>query len=94
MLKKYEKIIIPIIAVILGLLVGMLILVASGLNVGALFSSLLQGATGIKAGSSLNLRYPGELLVTAIPLIFTGLAIGFAYRCGMFNIGADGQVIF
>ncbi len=94
MLKKYEKIIIPIIAVILGLLVGMLILVASGLNIGALFSSLLQGATGIKAGSSLNLRYPGELLVTAIPLIFTGLAIGFAYRCGMFNIGADGQVIF
>ncbi len=92
-ISKYEKILIPVIAIIAGIILGMIIIAICGLNVGNLFTALLQGATGIKAGSGLNLRYPGELIVTSMPLILTGLAIGFAYRCGMFNIGAEGQFI-
>ena len=93
MIKKYEKLLIPVISILLGLLVGILVLLLSGRSVMGLFRGLLQGATGISSGSNLNLRYPGEFLVTSMPLILTGLAIGFAYRCGMFNIGAEGQVV-
>nr|WP_245302000.1 ABC transporter permease [Symbiobacterium terraclitae] len=35
----------------------------------------------------------GETLVSTIPLIFTGLAVAFAYRCGLFNIGVEGQYL-
>ncbi|MBU0278883.1 MULTISPECIES: ABC transporter permease [unclassified Gemella] len=34
-----------------------------------------------------------EILVSTIPLICTGLSIAFAFRTGMFNIGAEGQFI-
>jgi len=34
----------------------------------------------------------GNVLFRATPLIFTGLAVAFAFRCGLFNIGGEGQV--
>lgn len=95
-MSKKEKILIPLIAIALGLLLGIVILLLSGKDVAGLFMGLLRGATGIdlmKANSTLNLRYPGEFLVSTMPIILTGLSIGFAYRTGMFNIGAEGQVI-
>lgn len=39
--------------------------------------------------------YPlSETVVTATPLILTGLAVTLAFRSGLFNIGAQGQFIF
>src|SRR5690606_37957169 len=40
------------------------------------------------------LRPVSETLTYATPLIFTGLAVGLAFRAGLFNIGAQGQLIF
>jgi len=40
------------------------------------------------------LRPISETLTYATPLIFTGLAVGLAFRAGLFNIGAQGQMIF
>ncbi|MEA4875132.1 ABC transporter permease [Anaerorhabdus sp.] len=94
--RKYDKILVPVIAIFLGILVGMLILLISGKDVSTLFAGLIKGLTGIdmlKAGSTVNLRYPGEFLVSTMPIILTGLSVGFAYRTGMFNIGCEGQVI-
>jgi general nucleoside transport system permease protein len=34
-----------------------------------------------------------QTLLVATPLVFTGLAVAFAFRCGMFNIGGQGQYI-
>ncbi|MCX7877336.1 MAG: ABC transporter permease, partial [Ignavibacteria bacterium] len=34
----------------------------------------------------------GQVLFKATPLIFTGLSVAFAFRAGMFNIGAEGQM--
>jgi len=94
MSKRTQSILIPVISIVLGILLGMIILAVSGKDVGVLFASLLKSSTGYTLGKSgFNLRYPGEFLVTSMPLILSGLAIGFAYRCGMFNIGVDGQVI-
>lgn len=47
---------------------------------------LLKGAFG----STSNI---GETFIKAIPLIFTGLAATFAYKCGVFNLGAEGQFV-
>lgn len=94
-MKKYEKIIAPLIAVILGILLGTVIIMASGRDPILMFSSLLKSLTGIdllKPGP-INLRYFGEFIVFSMPIILTGLAVGFAYRTGLFNIGAEGQVI-
>jgi general nucleoside transport system permease protein len=32
-----------------------------------------------------------QTLITTAPLILTGLAVAFAFRCGLFNIGGQGQ---
>ncbi|MDX2342250.1 MAG: ABC transporter permease [Acidimicrobiia bacterium] len=34
-----------------------------------------------------------EVLVSSIPLIFTGVAVAFAFRAGYWNIGAEGQLL-
>lgn len=35
----------------------------------------------------------GQVLFKATPLIFTGLAVALAFRAGLFNIGAEGQMV-
>ena len=94
-MKNKDKLWIPLIAITLGLLLGIIILLMSNKDVFALFSSLLKGLTGIDLLNNrpINLRYPGEFIVTLLPITLTGLSIGFAYRTGLFNIGAEGQVI-
>jgi simple sugar transport system permease protein len=50
-------------------------------------------AYGILIGSALS--FPegiGYTLFYATPLIFTGLAVAVAFRCGLLNIGAEGQL--
>ena len=94
-MKKYEKIIAPLLAVLLGILVGTLLLILSGMSPIYMFSTLIRSVVGIdilKPGP-INLRYFGEFLVFSMPIILTGLAVGFAYRTGLFNIGAEGQVL-
>ncbi|MFV0479478.1 MAG: ABC transporter permease [Anaerorhabdus sp.] len=94
MKDKRNKIIIPLISVFLGILLGVIVLELTGKNSADLFSGLLRAGTGIDLSrGKVNLRFFGEFLVTSMPIILTGLSIGFAYRTGMFNIGCEGQVI-
>ncbi|NUQ91086.1 MAG: ABC transporter permease [Glycomyces artemisiae] len=68
------------------------------------YTSLFEGAilnfntlASYQAGEAdfANLLRPlSETLTYATPLIFTGLAVGLAFRAGLFNIGAQGQLIF
>jgi general nucleoside transport system permease protein len=44
----------------------------------------------IESTSALNLQ---QTLLLWIPLVLTGLAVAFAFRCGMFNIGGQGQYL-
>src|SRR5699024_3399156 len=34
-----------------------------------------------------------EVVLAAIPILFTGLAVAVAFRCGYWNIGAEGQFL-
>ena len=94
-MKKYEKIIAPLLAILLGILVGTILLVLSGRSPIYMFSTLIKSMIGydiLKPGP-INLRYFGEFLVFSMPIILTGLSVGFAYRTGLFNIGGEGQVL-
>jgi simple sugar transport system permease protein len=42
------------------------------------------------AGPAADLRHLGNVVETATPLMFTGLAVSLMFRAGMFNLGAEG----
>lgn len=78
------KILIPFISVLCSFAVGAILIACIGGNPLDAYSFLLKGAFGSKSNV-------GETVVKAVPLIFTGLAATFAYKCGVFNLGAEGQ---
>lgn len=78
--------IISLIAVLLGLIAGGLLMLFIGSNPFEGYAYLFQG--GLK-----NISRIGDTLATATPLIFTGLSVAFAFRTGLFNIGASGQML-
>lgn len=80
------KVFVPLISVLISFLVGAILISSIGGNPIEAYTYLLRGAFG----SPSNI---GETVVKAIPLIFTGLAATFAYRCGVFNLGAQGQFV-
>ena len=63
--------------------------------VGGAYLALFQGAVVNFEADTLTaaLRPLTESLVVAAPLIAAGLAVGLAFRAGLFNIGAEGQII-
>lgn len=44
------------------------------------------------AGPFTNAYYLGNMLNSAVPLVFTGLAIAIAFKASVFNLGGEGQV--
>ena len=77
---------IPLVAIILALLVGSVILLSSGVNPLEAYKALFTGAFG-------ETRYLERTLEKATPLILSGLAVAFAFKAGLFNIGAQGQLL-
>ena len=84
-----ELFFIPIVAVILALLLSALIMLATSVapaNIAKSFVALAYGSVGSLAAIS-------ETLTSTIPLVLSGLGIGLAFRAGLFNIGAEGQIV-
>ncbi|MFP7296161.1 ABC transporter permease [Neobacillus niacini] len=78
--------IVSLISIILGLIAGGLLMLFIG-------ASPVEGYTYLFQGALKNISRIGDTLATATPLIFTGLAVAFAFRTGLFNIGAAGQML-
>ncbi|WP_150272983.1 ABC transporter permease [Paenibacillus tepidiphilus] len=78
--------VVPIVAVIMGFLVGAVVMLIGGYDPIAAYSALFKRVFGSPYDF-------GEAIREMTPLMFTGLAVAFAFRSGMFNIGADGQVL-
>lgn len=71
-----------LLAIAIGLIFGLIVLlIANPENVMGGFSKILFGGFG----------RIGDVLYFATPIIMTGLAVGFAFKMGLFNIGASGQ---
>lgn len=73
-------------AVVVALLIGFLIILISGDDPVEAYRALFHGAVGDKRGI-------GETLVLSTPLLLAGLAFAIPFRAGMFNIGAEGQLV-
>lgn len=75
-------------AILIGLLFGLVILFISQP------SQAIPGfMTILKGGFTGGAKGIGDVLYFATPLILTGLSVGFAFKTGLFNIGAPGQFL-
>ena len=81
-----SKFFLTLISIVISFLVGALFLLAMGINPLLAYQTLISGVFS----TTKNLSY---CVVYATPLIFTGLAVAFSFRTGVFNIGAEGQFV-
>jgi ABC-type uncharacterized transport system permease subunit len=75
-----------IVAVLLAFLAGAIVLWVTGHSPVDAYVAVVKGAFGDTYGI-------GQTFTQATPIIFTGLAFLFAFKCGLFNIGAEGQLL-
>ena len=77
-----------LIAIVIGLAVGLVILLVSNPSnaFNGFFTILMGGFSGGAKGL-------GNVFYYATPIILTGLSVGFAFKTGLFNIGASGQLL-
>lgn len=75
-----------VMAIVFGILFGLVIL---------LFANSSEALRGLgiilMGGFSDGKQGVGTVLYIAAPIIMTGLSVGFAFKTGLFNIGATGQ---
>ena len=84
-----ELFILPLAAMFLAMLIGALIMMATSVAP----ATILQSFIAMAHGSVGSLHAISETLTAAIPLVLAGLGIGLAFRAGLFNIGAEGQMV-
>jgi len=80
-----RELLFPLIAVVAAFIVGGILILLIGDNPLQAYALLFGSALSWPVGISYTLFY-------ATPLIFTGLAVMVAFRCGLLNIGAEGQL--
>ena len=81
-----ERVVIALVATALALLIGAVIVAASGYDAVEFVSSLVYGAVGNVSNLAFMLRQSSML-------ILTGVAVAVAFRAGVFNIGVQGQFV-
>ncbi|MDI6713258.1 MAG: ABC transporter permease [Anaerosomatales bacterium] len=75
----------PVVSVLIAIGIGSVIMWVSGYDAMAAFAALFKGSLG-------SPKAFGDTLLKSIPLMFTGLAVAYGFRAGLFNIGAEGQL--
>src|SRR6202795_1500947 len=81
-----RELLFPLIAVVAAFLVGGVIVWMVGDSPLLVYELFFTSAFGSVDGIGYTLFY-------ATPLLFTGLAVAVAFKCGLLNIGAEGQLI-
>ena len=73
-------------AVIVGFIIAAFVLLAAGYDPLQTFVQLFNGAFG-------KPKYIANVIIKATPILLTGVSVAFAFKTGLFNIGAEGQYI-
>lgn len=84
-----DIVVVPIFAIIAALILGAVAMLATNVDlatIGQSYVALLLGSLG-------SINALSETLTAATPLVLTGLGVALGFRAGMFNIGAEGQVL-
>ena len=92
--------IVPLITALLAFFIGGLVMLVTGKDPIAVYEAIWKG-TGLQwifpwtTGADRDLAAANlqQTLIITTPLILTGLAVAFAFRAGLFNIGGQGQYI-
>ncbi|AFK06089.1 MULTISPECIES: ABC transporter permease [Mesotoga] len=82
---KIYALLVPIVSVLIALLIASIIIIMIGKNPVTAYAIMLDGAFGSQEAIA-------DTIMKMTPLILTGLAVGFGFRAGVFNIGAEGQM--
>lgn len=77
---------ITLLSIVLAVIVGALVMVLFGYNPVDAYDALLKGAFGTLPAFT-------STLTKSVPIMLTGLAVAVAFKCGVFNIGAEGQLL-
>ncbi|MBA7474405.1 MAG: ABC transporter permease [Spirochaeta sp.] len=85
-LPGWAKLLIPLAAIFVTMLLSAIPIMIAGGNLWKSYYYLFNGALGTRFNFL-------ETCVKASPLIFTGLAVAFAFRARFWNIGAEGQLL-
>lgn len=75
-----------VLALALASVAGGAVIAVAGQNPLVVYAELIAGTLGSGYGI-------GQMLAKATPLLFTGLSVALAFRGGLFNVGAEGQMI-
>ncbi len=100
LLQRAGGAVIPIVTTIFAFVMAMLVIAATGHNPFTAFKGIFNG-TGLnwffpwvlgdeRTNAAFNLQ---QTLILTASLILAGLGVSFAFKCGLFNIGANGQYI-
>jgi len=84
-----DMVIVPLFAIVAALVLGALTMLATSVEPATIAKSylaLLQGSVG-------SINAISETLTAATPLILAGLGLALGFRAGLFNIGAEGQIL-
>ena len=84
--KFIQEIKFPLISILLSFIIGGVFIIAIGKNPIVAYGALIDGSFG-------GLREFTDAIGRSVPYIFTSLAVAFAFRTGLFNIGAEGQYV-
>ena len=91
--KKALYAILPsVLSVIVALVIGAIIIVSKGINPFVAYGSMIK-ASFYQTSNIFKFNGLAKTLVYATPLLFTSLAVLFAFKAGMFNIGVQGQMM-
>lgn len=99
--QKAEGVLAPVLTAVLAFFAGgIVVLITTGKNPLTTYRAIFDGSGlnyllpwvqgDARFLAELNLQ---QTLLITTPLILTGIAVGFAFRCGMFNIGGQGQYL-
>jgi simple sugar transport system permease protein len=83
--SRAVTILVPIGSILIALLIGGLLILASGENPIAVYQAMLTGALG-------SPNAVAETLVKMTPLLLAGLGVAIAFQMQLWNIGAEGQL--
>ena len=81
-----QPVLIPLYALLLSFVVGGVLIALIGVNPFEAYWALLRGMFGTPE------RIAGSI-ARSVPFIGSALALAFAFRAGLFNIGAEGQLL-
>ena len=84
--SSIQSLLIPLLSVVLAIAAGSLFMWGAGYDAFAAYGGMLSGSLGSPTAI-------GRTLLNAVPFVFAGLSVAFAFKGGLFNIGGEGHLL-